>query len=177
MKEYQNKIRGNKDLFDDKELPEGHFERFEALLDKQDNLTEKISKKIRLITVLSVAATIAILISTGLYFNSISKLNDLDSNSEKKVLSEFDTTNEFYKQQMLDQIDNIMCKLDQADDETRKQLTKDIQSIINENKQFIDDMQKNDNEEVAIYYMVEHYKTNIQALQFINEKLGNHFEC
>lgn len=175
MKSRENEIRNNKNLFDDKELPEGHFERFEALLNKEEIGKEKVSKRFRLVTIFSAVASVILLIGAGIYFSTVN--NDGFNNSQIKMSNEFYTTNDYYKQQMQVQIDNIMCKLDMADNETRIQLVQDIESIISENNTFVTDIQKNDNEEIAIFYMVEHYKTNIEVLEFINSKLENHVEC
>jgi len=56
-------------------------------------------------------------------------------------------------------------------------LTEDLQKIIEQNNRFVEEMGKNENEEIALHYLVKHYKTNIQKLENINEKLGKYTKC
>lgn len=175
MESWENKIKNNKDIFDDKELPEGHLERFEALLNEQEK-PKKVKGK-RFLMMFSAAASVIILIGAGLYINDKSRESNTYIDESFAQTDEFYTTNEFYKGQMFSQIDEIICKLDQVDNESKKDLMIDIENIIEDNNRFIDDIQKTPNEETAIFYMVEHYKINIEALKFINEKLTNYYEC
>ncbi len=174
MESWEDKIKNKRSLFDDKDLPEGHLIRFEALLNKQEAIKVKVSKRFKPITIFSIAASVLLVIGVGFYFMTH---NHNSNNPQIQISNEFYTTNEYYNQQMLEQIDNIMCKLSQADNETREQLTQDLESIINENSKFVTNIAQNDNEEMAIYYMVEHYKTNIQVLEFIDKKLSKQIEC
>ena len=175
MDSWENKIKNNKDIFDDKELPEGHFERFEALLNEQEK--PKKEKRKKFLVMFSAAASVIILIGAGLYMNDKFRESSTYVDENLAQTNEFYTTNEFYKDQMLSQIDEIMCKLDHVDSESKKDLMIDIENIIEENNKFVDDIQKTANTETAIFYMVEHYKINIEALKFINEKLTNYYEC
>jgi phosphoglycerate-specific signal transduction histidine kinase len=164
----------NRNIFDDQELLEGHFERFEKRLDNfVAGKKRKQTLKIRFITAFSIAASILLVVATGLWLNTSSPNNDAPTS----VVSEFSETEAFYREQMNEQIDAILCKLDKADDETRSQLEKDLQNITDDNNKFIAEIKENKNEELAIYYLVEHYNVNLQTLQFINDKLGEYFKC
>ncbi|MDR1582481.1 MAG: hypothetical protein LBS55_04350 [Prevotellaceae bacterium] len=169
MSDLKKYLEENRNIFEDKEPLEGHFERFEKRLDK---LTVKKKRKqilrIRLITTFSVAAAIAIVLVAGLWHSPESVENNI---------SEFVETEAFYREQMNEQITAILCKLDKADAETRDQLEKDLQNITEDNKKFVEEIKNNKNEELAIYYLVEHYNANLQTLQLINDTLSEYFKC
>ena len=169
-------IRNNKDLFDDKELPEGHLDRFEALLDKHNKVERKPAKRIRLSIWFSAAASVAVIVVIASIYYLSNPLGGLENNHIKDT-NEFYTKNEFYKQQMNQQIQDIMCKLDQTDPETREELQSDLQKVIKENNIFINELKRSKDQEKAIFYMVQHYDRNIQALEFINSKLGKFIQC
>lgn len=169
-------IRNNKDLFDDQELPEGHIERFEALLDKQDKSRNR-TIRIRLITTIaSIAACVAILIFIGVKYNGMGKEynNMAPSLMQSK---EFVDLNNFYKHQMDEQIAKIMCKLEHADDETAIVLKRDIEKIITENRKFVEDVSKSEDRELALFYVTQHYDRNLEVLNYIDNTLGSYFKC
>ncbi|MBB4037619.1 ABC-type antimicrobial peptide transport system permease subunit [Dysgonomonas hofstadii] len=176
MKKY---IDDNRRLFDDKEPSDGHMERFEAMLSQLDEKKEekKPAKKVRLVSLISVAASIAVLIAIAVKFYAPDSINVTAPTQESISTSEFQATNEFYNQQMEEQIADIMCKLAQTDPQNQAQLTSDLQQIIEQNQAFVEQMGKKDDQEIAIRYLVKHYKANIQALRNINEKLGKHTHC
>jgi hypothetical protein len=170
MSELKKYFEENRNIFDDKEPLDGHFERFEKRLDSLNAAKKrKRTFKIRFITTLSVAASILLVIAAGLWLNTTKPDNNVE-------VGEFSQAEAFYKEQMEEQITEILCKLDKADEETRSQLEKDLQNIVDDNKKFIDEIKTNKSVELAIYYLVEHYNANLQTLQFINDKLGEYFK-
>lgn len=173
-------IDDNRNLFDDKEPSDGHMERFEALLGDMDEQQEnkKPAKRIRLISLISVAASVAVLIAVAVKFYAPDSINMDTVPTEINISTdEFQTTNEYYNQQMEEQIADIMCKLANTDPQNQAQLTSDLQQIIEQNQHFVEKMKKNDNQEIALRYLIKHYKANIQALRNINEKLGKYTHC
>jgi hypothetical protein len=182
MKDTRKFIDKNRELFDDKEPTPDHEARFEALLDKlqaEEKEKEKPVKKIRLFSLISAAACIVILIGVAIKFyapNSI-EVSPIKENGKTETMKEFHATNEYYNQQMEEQIADIMCKLANTDTENQAQLTEDLQEIIDANKDFVKEIAKTENKEIAIKYLVKHYKSNIQTLENINEKLGKHTKC
>lgn len=180
MKDRKEYIDKNRELFDDKEPSAGHMGRFEALLDKQQNAKdakENPAKRVRLISFISIAASIAILIGIAVKFYAPKSIEVTPSTESPAATDEFRVTNDYYNQQMEEQIADIMCKLAYTDTENQAQLTRDIEKIMNSNAEFVDEMAKNENQEMAIRYLVKHYKTNIQKLENINEKLGKYTKC
>lgn len=186
MRNLKDYIKNNRKLFDDQEPPAGHAERFKALLDQQDrNKTQKRKKssikRFTIVKFISVAASIAILTVVAIRFYEPHKIEPtgpgIENNDEDTPSVEFRATNEYYRQQMEAQIADIMCKLSYTDAENQSQLSHDLNNLIKNNKVFIDEIANNDNEELAIYYLVKHYKANIEALENINEKLGKYTKC
>jgi len=172
-------IDDNRELFDDKEPSDGHLERFEAMLEQleEKKAEKKPVKRIKLISLISIAASIAVLIGVAVKFYAPNSI-EINTPDEKNIsIDEFQATNEYYNQQMEEQIADIMCKLSQTESQNQEQLTTDLQKIIETNNAFVEEMKNNENKEMAIRYLVKHYKTNIQALQNINEKLGKYTQC
>ena len=75
------------------------------------------------------------------------------------------------------QIADIMCKLANTDQENQAQLSADIERIMSNNKDFVQEISRSDNKELAIYYLVQHYQKNIETLENINQKLGKYTKC
>lgn len=182
MKNRKEYIEKNRALFDDKEPAEGHFDRFEALLNRQEEniLKEanKPNKRFLFVRLASVAACLAILIGIGIKFydpkgTAIAPMIEQNEDMSK----EFQATNDYYNQQMEEYIADIMCKLSNTDTDNQAQLSNDLQSIMENNASFVEEMKNNENKEMAIRYLVKHYKANIQALESINNKLGKVTNC
>jgi hypothetical protein len=173
MNDLRNHIDKNRNLFDDREPVEGHFERFEERLNRHAQENERKRRlKVRFWGTISVAASIVFVI-TGIWAYKSSNDND----SAKENFSEFTETEAFYKGQMDEQIAGIYCKLAKADDETRAILEKDLEDIIEDAANFAEEIRDVENEELATFYLVEHYAANLDALQFINDKLGEYYKC
>jgi hypothetical protein len=171
-------IEENRALFDDMEPSSGHMERFEALLKLQaeEEKPQQRRKKIRFFSIISVAASIAVLIAVAIKVRTPEQQAGATL-QENVIANDFESVNERYNQQMQAQISNIMCKLSHTDRENQRLLTEDLQEIIEENTGFVNEMSKNKDEQLAIYYLEKHYETNIQVLEEINQKLGKYTNC
>lgn len=179
MKDIRKHIDENRNIFDDKEPSSGHIERFELLLNKQQeeiNITRRTSRRALSIRISAIAASIAILIGVAIKFYAPQSI-DVVPSEQNEGINEFQATNDYYMQQMESQIAEIMCKLSYTDSENQEQLTKDLENIIDNNNTFVKEMSKNENQEMALRYLVKHYQTNIQKLENINEKLGKYTKC
>jgi phosphoglycerate-specific signal transduction histidine kinase len=169
-------IKKNRAIFDDKEPAEGHFERFEERLNRL--ASEKQPKrplKFRFITVFSAAASLFLLIMATIWLYP-SPENETEW-AEQPDKTEFSVTNRFYAEQMNEKIKRIQCKLSAVSPEIRTQLEEDLHQIVDENEQFVWKMQEENNENLAVFYLVEHYKINLHTLEFISGKLGDDREC
>jgi hypothetical protein len=173
MSDWKNYLNENGHVFDDKEPAEGHFERFEERLNRlAAGKKRKQTLKIRLVA-FSAAASVLLIIFAGMWFYPSSTAGEKLAEQG----NEFSETEIFYKKQLDEQIAGILCKLDKADAETRIRLENDLQNIVEESDNFVKEIRNNENEELAIYYLVEHYKVNLETLHFINNKLENYFKC
>jgi hypothetical protein len=176
MNDLKNYLKENKAAFDDQEPADGHFERFEERLKAvSKEKKRKRTLKIRLISAFSAAASILLIIGIGNHFHA-SPIDTGEPLSEQTA-NEFSLTNDFYQEQMNEQIADIQCKLSKADFETQNQLENDLQKILMENTLFVQQIQNDTHEDLAIFYLVKHYKANLHALEFINQKLGDYIEC
>jgi hypothetical protein len=178
MDNIRKKIEQNRDLFDEQEPSPGHMERFGALLKNRNEQERKPEKKARLIALLSVAASIAVLAAIAVRICAPG-----DNSAEAPVpaiistADEFKAANDYYNQKMEEKIANIMCKLAYTDYENQALLTRDIQQIVDSNSDFVNEIAKSEDREAAIHYLVKHYRTNIGVLENIDEKLGKHTKC
>lgn len=182
MKDRKEYIEKNRHLFDDKEPSADHMKRFEALLNKQENINEKKEsnnkKRILFLKIASAAASIALVVGIGIKFYAPKGIDTTTPNIENVSISdEFRATNDYYNQQMEEYIADIMCKLSNTEINNQSQLSEDLQNIIENNSAFVQEMEQNENKEIAIRYLVKHYKANIQALENINKKLGKVTNC
>ncbi|GHU79534.1 hypothetical protein FACS1894145_3900 [Bacteroidia bacterium] len=173
MESLKNCIKENRAVFDDREPADGHFERFEERLNCLEPAKQpKRSLKFRLITVFSAAASVCLIVMAVLWMQN--EENDLAGQPNK---TEFSVTNQFYAEQMNEKIDHIQCKLSAVSPGVRNRLEEDLHQIVTENKQFVQKMQKESNEDLAVFYLIKHYKINLHTLEFISGKLGSDVEC
>jgi flagellar basal body-associated protein FliL len=169
MSDLKKYLKENRNIFDIQEPLDGHFKRFERRLNTLD--VKKQTLKIKFIATLSAAASILLIVAVGIW------LFTTQGNDIEPYFSEFAETETFYSRQMDEQLVAIRCKLDKADEETRNQLEKDLQSMVEDNNKFLEEIRNQKNKELAIYYLVEHYNANLETLRFINDKLGEYFNC
>ena len=181
MKDRKEYIEKNRHLFDSEEPAMGHMNRFEELLKQKDiSSQEKLSNRRRslFIKIASVAASIALVIGIGIKIYDPKNIDIIKPDIENmSITDEFQATNDYYNQQMEEYIADIMCKLSNTETSNQAQLSEDLQNIIENNTVFNKEMEKNENKEIAIRYLVKHYKANIQALENINNKLGKITNC
>jgi hypothetical protein len=170
MNELRKYLIEHRDVFDDNEPVEGHRERFAERLNARRAERRKQAAKRRLTVTFAIAASIALIVAAGIWRLSEHEPTVIEVN-------EFAETETFYHAQMNTQIEAILCKLVKADPETRRQLDRDLRAIVEENRAFLDEIRMQNNRELAIYYLVEHYNANLETLQAINEKLSEYFSC
>jgi hypothetical protein len=175
MESLKELIKENPAVFDDREPAEGHFERFEErlnrlALEKQPKRTLKFG----LFAGFSAAASILLIVVTTVW------LHPSPENAgqvEQPGKTDFSVTNRFYAEQMDEKITRIRCKLSAVSPDVRNQLEEDLHWIVAKNEQFVRNMQKEDNENLAVFYLVKHYRINLHTLEFISDKLGKDIEC
>ena len=186
MEERKNKIENKRNLIDDQELPEGHDKRFDDLLKKTfDKDVEKRSFTIRksIFAYIAIAAALMMVIGVTIqYYSSTQSDKEVQiaiqvEVQENNFSEEFVDINQYFAQQMNREIENIMCKLPYTDEANRVQLKRDIDELLKDNQSFVAEIKQSQDEELAINYLVQHYRTNIATLEFINEKLGKYIKC
>jgi hypothetical protein len=173
MKSLKNYIKENRAVFDDKEPAEGHFERFEARLNCL--APEKQSKrplKSGLIAVFSAAASVFLIIMAAIWLHP-SPEDEKNGLAGQPDRTEFSVTNQFYAERMNEKIERIQCKLSAVSPDVRTRLEEDLQQIVTENELFVQKIQEEGNENLAVFYLVKHYRINLHTLEFISGKLGD----
>jgi hypothetical protein len=171
--ELKKYLEENRSVFDDKEPQNEHFERFEVRLNSLAAAKKyKRKLKIRRVATFSAAASILLIVAAGVWL-----LTPSPRNGAMQHTNEFAEAETFYRVQMNEQIAAILCKIDNADAETRNQLKKDLQNLAAANNELVEEIRSNKDEELAIYYLVKHYSLNLEILQLIDEKLSEYFSC
>ena len=184
MEDRKNELDKKRSFIDDHELSEGHNKRFETLLKQTFPINKKVESatKMKIIFIyVSIAAALILVVGMSLrYYQSTYSTENIAQQKEIEVnplSEEFIETNQYFSQQMNEEIENIKCKLPYTDENNRKQLTSDIDELLRNNQSFVTEIQQSQDEELAINYLVQHYRTNIATLEFINEKLGKYIKC
>lgn len=164
MKDLKKYIQENRSVFEDKEPLSGHQERFEEKLN-----SSLLPKRSFYLKYFSIAASILLIlgIGAGWFLLQPSSSETIDIHS----------INLNYQNKMLEQITLIECKLESADSDTKELLESDLEHLKKENEKFIRTILENDDNELIRKYMEQHYEINLQVLQTINSKLGQHFKC
>ena len=173
MQNLREEFQKNKERLNDKLPNEGHIERFEKRLEQFNQSNRQGTNKKRYFFAVSIAASLALIIGIGTFIFD----NDSTQFAEQNVAEQFTLTNNFYKEEMNSQIAEIECKLTNVDEDIKDQVINDLKNVIKESQFFVESIESDENSELAMKYLVKHYRTNIEALKQINSKLGNHVEC
>ena len=173
--DFKKYINDNRSLFDDKEPETNHINRFEEILKTKSKKEHRHFLIKRTSIILSIAASVAILVT--LFVKNNTYTDPIIPIENNHSISGFQQTNEYYSQQMKEQISDIMCKLAHTDREDQEILTEDLERIMSENSDFINEIVQNENKEQAVHYLIKHYKTNIRILEDINKRLGRNTNC
>ena len=160
MNRLEQYVRDHKNLFDE-EPATGHFER----------LQEKMNRKPRQIIAwrwgISIAASIALLISAGIIWLYPGKQNDLTvvcENANDMKICYLDKMNA-----VADKIEALSQNLDQWD---KQQVMTDVQNIIDAaNSDFGNEIPEELPEDKAKSILSDYYRQNLEGLNMIAEKL------
>lgn len=173
MRDLKEYIQFNRNLFDDECPAPGHIKRFEKRLDYFNN---KKNKTNRLFFRISIAASLILVIGLGSYYFYLNK-GFPNVVAQKEISDPFIITNEYFLEQMDNQISEIECKLVNVDNVVREQVVADLKNVVEENTLFVENIRNDLDEELAMMYLVRHYRSNIEALRLINNRLGIFVEC
>lgn len=169
MKNIEDIIRENRDLFEDIEPPKGHFERFNALLEAR---LHSGGIKRSIVPYLLKAAVVTLLVtlsSLWIWDNFLSK--DGTRMTLGDVSPQFREVENYYIHQvnlLEDEINNANFT---DDPEHKKMLTSEMRSMDSVYVQLQKELKANPNDERIISAMIEHYQTKLEVMSYIVNQL------
>jgi len=171
MDELEKYIVENKEEFDVFEPNEGHFERFQQKLKKQEKKTIVFKPMF-----FAKAASVAVLItlsSLWFYQNVIQEKQEqyYGDLQLQNTSSEYNEIEVYYTSQVKSKYNEINS-LDKNNEES-KMMLKEISEMDSLYKNMQEDLKKNPNDERVVNAIIQHYKIKIQVLNKIINRLNN----
>lgn len=164
MSDLEKHIIENRDQFDTEEPDIGHLERFNAKL-KQEN---KPVRRIRFRHVIQVAASIAIIIASGVV---IVKSNKGSSKmAAVEVPEQYQETQNYYAQQVNLRYEEIKA-FEFTEKEEKEMLLKELQEMDEYYQELLVDLNANPGDERVISALIKHYKMKMLVMDQIIEQL------
>ena len=173
----EDKIRNNREAFDDVKMPEGSRERFEALLcrdgqrpsevDTQGVTPQKI-RKIRFMmwTSVAAAAITLIMIMTNLDFGVKPISTESPQVADNKVVE----LRRFYDSKMDEAIANLESLMQKVDDSTRMQINTVIHDLMDMGDVFAEMAPLPEDRQMALTEQI--YDNNLRTLELLTDKIN-----
>lgn len=168
MKTIEDIIRENRDLFEDQEPSEGHFERFNRKLEMRFNKTIKRS----IVPYLLKAAVVTLLVtlsSLWTWDNFIRPGRNMMSLSD--VSPQYKEVENYYVHQVSLMEDELGTININSNPEQSQMLLQEMKSMDSVYVQLQKDLKANPNDERIINAMIEHYQTKLEVMTFIVDQL------
>jgi hypothetical protein len=169
MKNIEDIIRNNRDLFEDKEPLKGHFERFNSLLEARLHAG---GVKRSIVPYLLKAAVVTLLVtlsSLWVWDNFLSKQGTRMTLGE--VSPQFREVENYYIHQV-NLLENEINTVNISDDpEHKNMLTSEMRSMDSVYVQLQKELKANPNDERIISAMIEHYQTKLEVMSYIVNQL------
>jgi hypothetical protein len=171
MKNIEDIIRQNKDLFEGAEPSEGHFERFNRKLEQRFHA---IAVKRSIVPYLLRAAVVTLLVT-------LSSLwvwdNFLRSEKTRMTLSQVSPQHREVENYYLYQVNLMEGEIFSAglstSPEQEEMLRREMSSMDSIYVQLQKELKANPNDERIVNAMIEHYQTKLEVLAFIVDQLKN----
>ncbi|HPA86896.1 MAG TPA: hypothetical protein PK106_03820 [Bacteroidales bacterium] len=184
MKNIEEIIRNNRDLFDGAEPSAGHFERFTRKLEIRCG---RVPVKRSIVPYLLRAAVVTLLVTLSSLWTWEHFIRpDRDRMSLSEVSPEFREVENYYVHQvnlMESELGNIEVK---GNEEQKRILLKEMKSMDSVYVQLQKELKANPNDERIINAMIEHYQTKVDVMNYIlnqfkairneNQNNGSHEE-
>lgn len=163
-------VKNNEELFNSEEPPEGHFERFQAKLDRKSGKSRSFLYKS-----MKYAAVILVLISGFLILDqtNIFKNNDVIVENFNED-EEFTEVASFYNSQIdqkFEELNNITCK--QADGQ-KEVVNNDMLELNKSFEDLKDELNNNPNNPMIRNAMISNYQMRIDVLDMVIKTLKNY---
>jgi len=169
MKNIEDILRENRNLFDDREPAEGHFERFEWKLERR---LHSQARRRSIVPYLLKAAVVTVLItlsSLWVWDNFIRTGKDRMALGD--VSPEYREVENYYVRQVKSMEDELGTYYLSDNPEQKKMLEQEIKSMDSVYVQLQKDLKANPNDERIINAMIEHYQAKVEVLSYIINQL------
>jgi hypothetical protein len=169
MKNIDDIIRSNKNIFDGSEPMEGHFERFSWKLEKRFH-SGTIRKSI--VPYLLKAAVVTLLVTlSSLWTWDHFIRTDRDRTALGDVSSQYKEVESYYVHQV-NMMESELLNVDLKNNpEQKEMLMKEMKSMDSVYVQLQKELKTNPNDERIINAMIEHYQTKLDVMTFIVNQL------
>ena len=159
----EEKIRNNREVFDDVRMPEGSRERFEASLVPTDKV-----RKLRFMTWTSVAAAAItiLMVITGVF----SDYGKISTKTPQVADNKIVTMRRFYDERMEVAITDLENVMQNVDDSTRMQINAVIDGLLNMGDVFAELAPLPEEKQMAIAEQI--YDNRLRTLELLTDKLN-----
>jgi len=159
----EEKIRNNREAFDDVRMPEGSRERFEARLVPTDKV-----RKLRFMTWTSVAAAAItiLMVITGVF----SDYGKISTKTPQVADNKIVTMRRFYDERMEVAITDLENVMQNVDDSTRMQISAVIDGLLNMGDVFAELAPLPEEKQMAIAEQI--YDNRLRTLELLTDKLN-----
>lgn len=162
----EEKIRNNREAFDDVKMPEGSRERFEASFRAKRS---GVSNKERIwwtFTSIAAAAAIAIFVLV----NGVKTYDNVSTNSLQVADNKLVEMRRFYDDKVAEAIINLEAVMDNVDDSTRMQINAVVRDLMNMGDVFAEMAPLPEDRQMAIAEQI--YDNKLRAIELITDKLN-----
>ncbi|HEX2968739.1 MAG TPA: hypothetical protein VHO46_06505 [Bacteroidales bacterium] len=168
MKNIEDIIRDNKDFFDEAEPSNGHFERFNVMLEVR---FRKEAVKRSIVPYLLKAAVVTLLVTlSSLWIWD----NFLSSESKRMTLGQvspqYKEVENYYIHQV-NLMEGELTTMDLSTPEQKEMLLKEMNSMDSVYVSLQKELKANPNDQRIINAMIEHYQTKVDVLNYIISQL------
>jgi len=163
MSDLEKYLIENRHRFDLDEPEQGHFERFRAQLGNERN------RRNPFITFLQVAASVAVLLTSGLVIFQQNRSGD--KMAVRDLPAEVEEASDFYARQVNYRYEQISGFKFESEKE-KEILLEELTEMDGYYKQLLSDLDANPGDERAINALITHYQTKLEVMDQILEQLN-----
>ncbi|HRR93799.1 MAG TPA: hypothetical protein P5257_10470 [Bacteroidales bacterium] len=167
MKNIEQIIKENRNLFDGMEPAEGHFERFEWKLEKR--LHSGVKRSILPYLLRAAVVTLLVTLSSLWTWDHFIRPGK-DRMTLGDVSPQYREVENYYVHQV-NMMEGEIRNADFIDPEQRQMLNNELKSMDSVYIQLQKDLKANPDDERIINAMIEHYQTKVDVMSFILEQL------
>lgn len=170
MKNIEDIIKRNKDIFDNAEPADGHFERFSMMLQSRFGTS---TRKISIVPYLLRAAVVTLLVtlsSLWVWDNFIRSENEGMTLGD--VSPQYREVENYYIHQV-NQMEGELLDASKFSPEQKQTLETEMENMDSVYVSLQKELKANPNDQRIINAMIEHYQTKVDVMNFIIDQLRN----